>query len=439
MKYRQLSILYIPSLLFGFDIIALGMLIPYFSETFNISIPIAQLFISLNSFILALSLIPAGKLCDFIGDKNTIITGLILVSLSSILIIIESQFYTILFIRIFMAIGNGLVLIGTLSLIHNKTTKNMKAKLIAYWSFFAGLGMIIAPLLTPILVDATHWKSIFFITSLTAIITALLLKLTPSIYNQTTIVKTTKVNNLLYLTVFFWAIISLIVLASLKLGFILINTYFIIIILFIVTIFLTVFLYKIVKKYTKDYPISYFIAIFIGSFGYFAGGVSIASCSLCFWMISIDGYSLNKTSTIMLAFTLAYTLSPIISAKFLRYLSIKQFVYIGLSLLLFGMVSFFILSTIKSSAYYYMISYVFLGSGCGLVNPYSAALALEKIGHLTTGGASGMLLTCKWLSSAMGVAITSIIWTSFSNPILPLLVMFIFLFCISIYLLKKLS
>ena len=108
-------------------------------------------------------LIPAGALGDRYGRKLSLLGGLVVFALGSILAAFSSGTGTLIGARVVMGLGAAFVMPATLSILNAVFPPKERPQAIAAWSAVAGVGIVIGPTLGGLLLSHFWWGSVFLI------------------------------------------------------------------------------------------------------------------------------------------------------------------------------------------------------------------------------------------------------------------------------------
>lgn len=125
----------------------------------------------INSYTLSLAslLLPFGALGDRIGRKPTLITGLILFGISSILSGAAPSTSVMIAARVLSGVGAALIMPVTLAIITTNFPNEEKSKAIGIWTAVAGGGGILGMFLSAVLVDFMSWRWLFLLPVILAV------------------------------------------------------------------------------------------------------------------------------------------------------------------------------------------------------------------------------------------------------------------------------
>ncbi|MBV9659544.1 MAG: MFS transporter [Acidimicrobiales bacterium] len=116
-----------------------------------------------DAYTLAMAglLLSLGSLGDRIGRHRTLAGGLVVFGIGSALAGLSGSAGELIASRVVMGIGAAAIMPATLSILTNVFTGSERAKAIAIWSAFSGLGVAIGPTLGGWLLEHFSWGSIF--------------------------------------------------------------------------------------------------------------------------------------------------------------------------------------------------------------------------------------------------------------------------------------
>ena len=159
---------------------------PFMGSSINVALPIIgkELFISASilawiatSYLLSISifLLPSGKIADIYGRKKVFLSGLIIYSLSSLLLAFSSNPYLIIFLRVIQGIGAAMIFGMGIAILTEIFPPHERGKAFGINSASVYTGLSLGPFLGGILTKEFGWRSIFLFNSIISFITAVYL------------------------------------------------------------------------------------------------------------------------------------------------------------------------------------------------------------------------------------------------------------------------
>ena len=143
----------------------------------DLSTPIHYVEISVSTFLFgfALGQLFGGPASDRFGRKPTIALGLILFSITSLLLMYTESINELLVLRALQAIGGGMATVNSSAIIRDLFSGNEMAKVLSMVAMVMMSAPLIAPMLGALIVKFYDWQTIFLFLSLYSILVMLLL------------------------------------------------------------------------------------------------------------------------------------------------------------------------------------------------------------------------------------------------------------------------
>lgn len=143
----------------------------------DMSVPIHYIEISISTFLfgLALGQLIGGPLSDRFGRKPMIALGLILFSITSLLLTQTDSINQLLMLRALQAIGGGMATVNSSAVIRDLFSGDDMAKVLSMVAIVMMSAPLIAPMLGAFVVQFFDWQSIFFSLAMYALVVMCLL------------------------------------------------------------------------------------------------------------------------------------------------------------------------------------------------------------------------------------------------------------------------
>jgi EmrB/QacA subfamily drug resistance transporter len=157
------AVLSLAAFMSSLDIFIVNLAFPYISRDFHGS-SLESLSWVLNgySILFAAVLVPAGRWADRIGRRRMFVAGLVVFTLGSILSGLAPNVALLIGARLVQAIGAGMMVPASLSLLLAAVPGHARAQAIGTWSAIAALGAALGPVIGGFLVEVS-WRWVFWI------------------------------------------------------------------------------------------------------------------------------------------------------------------------------------------------------------------------------------------------------------------------------------
>ena len=156
------------------DLFIVNLAFPYISRDFHGS-SLDSLSWVLNgySILFAAVLVPAGRWADRVGRRRMFVAGLVVFTVGSILSGVAPDVSLLITARLVQAIGAGMMVPASLSLLLAAVPGHARAKAIGTWSAIGALGAALGPVIGGFLVEVS-WRWVFWINIPVGVITVVL-------------------------------------------------------------------------------------------------------------------------------------------------------------------------------------------------------------------------------------------------------------------------
>jgi EmrB/QacA subfamily drug resistance transporter len=168
------------------DLFIVNLAFPYISRDFHGS-SLDSLSWVLNgySILFAAVLVPAGRWADRIGRRRMFVAGLVVFTLGSILSGVSVDVAMLISSRLVQAVGAGMMVPASLSLLLAAVPGHARAQAIGTWSAIGALGAALGPVIGGFLVEVS-WRWVFWINIPVGVVTVILaLKVLPESRDET--------------------------------------------------------------------------------------------------------------------------------------------------------------------------------------------------------------------------------------------------------------
>lgn len=148
-------------------------LLPLIIATFRISRSEAGVLMTATFIGYSLGIIPAGYLSDHIGRKTVIVGGMLLYSLTSLLIALSRSPITMAWLRLGTGIGLGTHIAASNALLSRYFPPGEREGAVGFHESGANVGFVLAFILVGLLGERLGWSPIFLITGLVGLLYSL--------------------------------------------------------------------------------------------------------------------------------------------------------------------------------------------------------------------------------------------------------------------------
>src|SRR5271170_7773707 len=174
------GVLSLAAFMSSLDLFIVNLAFPYVSRDFHGS-SLDSLSWVLNgySILFAAVLVPAGRWADRVGRRRMFVAGLVVFTLGSVLSGLSDNVSLLIAARLVQAIGAGMMVPASLSLLLAAVPGHARAQAIGTWSAIGALGAALGPVIGGFLVEVS-WRWVFWINIPVGVVTVILaLKVLP--------------------------------------------------------------------------------------------------------------------------------------------------------------------------------------------------------------------------------------------------------------------
>ncbi len=164
---RRVGILAICSmslLIVGLDVTIINVALPTIGRDLHASISGLQWTLDAYTLVLASLLMLSGSTADRFGRRRTFIIGLSVFVIGSLLCSVAPSLAWLVVARMLQAVGGSMLNPVAMSIVTNTfTVPHERAQAIGVWASVLGISMALGPVVGGLLVNASGWRSIFWI------------------------------------------------------------------------------------------------------------------------------------------------------------------------------------------------------------------------------------------------------------------------------------
>ncbi len=163
-KWLILAICCMSLFIVGLDTTIVNLALPSIQSDLRASASGLQWTVDAYTVVLASLLMLSGSMADRFGRRRTFQTGLLLFGLASLLCSLAPDTGSLVAFRMLQAVGGAMLNPVAMSIIVNTFTDlKERARAIGIWGGVAGMSLAFGPVVGGALVDASGWRSIFWI------------------------------------------------------------------------------------------------------------------------------------------------------------------------------------------------------------------------------------------------------------------------------------
>jgi EmrB/QacA subfamily drug resistance transporter len=164
-RKRRVRVLLICSMslfMVGLDITAVNVALPSLGKQMDASLSWLQWTVSAYTVVMASLLLFAGSMADRLGRKRTLVIGLSVFSVASLLCSLASTVELLVVFRVLQGIGASMLNPVAMSIITNTfTDPRERAQAVGVWGAVFGASMAVGPIIGGALVSSVGWEWIF--------------------------------------------------------------------------------------------------------------------------------------------------------------------------------------------------------------------------------------------------------------------------------------
>lgn len=165
MRRKNLALLGVALLLFTacFHFTGVGAALPFIQKTFQSDVLQLQWITSFFSVVMGMTMIAAGKLGDRFGRKQVLLLGSLLFGLASLGAGYSPSLEILMAFRVLQGIGASIIFIVSPALLSEVFPQSAQVRAISIYGAAMGLGLMLGPFVTGVLIEAFSWRWVFWI------------------------------------------------------------------------------------------------------------------------------------------------------------------------------------------------------------------------------------------------------------------------------------
>lgn len=145
----------------GLDGTATTIAAPYIARSVHATLPELELIANAYLVVLALGLLPAGRIADRFGRRATFITGVLAFGISSIAIALSGSVAALASFRAVQGFAGALLQPAALALLRTSFAPERRSLAIGIWSGMNALAIGVGPVIAGLLVQSFGWPTVF--------------------------------------------------------------------------------------------------------------------------------------------------------------------------------------------------------------------------------------------------------------------------------------
>lgn len=147
----------------GLDGTATTIAAPYIARSVHATLPDLELIANTYLVVLALGLLPAGRIADRFGRRATFVTGVLAFGISSVAIALSDSVPALVAFRGVQGFAGALLQPAALALLRSSFTAARLSLAIGVWSGMNALAIGVGPVIAGLIVESFGWPAVFAI------------------------------------------------------------------------------------------------------------------------------------------------------------------------------------------------------------------------------------------------------------------------------------
>jgi EmrB/QacA subfamily drug resistance transporter len=162
-KWFALAVVCVSVTVIVLDNTIMNVALPSIADSLNANSSQLQWIVDAYTLVFASLLLSAGTIGDRYGRRGTLMSGLAIFGVGSVLAAFSTGPWMLIGFRGLMGIGAAAIYPTTLSIITNMFTGKERGRAIGIWAALAGVGVALGPILGGVLLDHWWWGSVLLV------------------------------------------------------------------------------------------------------------------------------------------------------------------------------------------------------------------------------------------------------------------------------------
>jgi len=145
------------------DFFSLGLAMPTIAKGLGLKVTDLQWLVSAYLLAIGAFTVPAGRIGDLIGRRRTLIVGLALFGVTSLLCGLSTEIVPLVLSRAVQGIGAALIIPNAFALISNDTSEKERPEVVGAMIGLSGVGTALGPVVGGVFASTVGWQWVFWI------------------------------------------------------------------------------------------------------------------------------------------------------------------------------------------------------------------------------------------------------------------------------------
>jgi MFS family permease len=155
------------------DFFSLSLALPTIASSLGVAVTDLQWLVSGYLLSLGALLVPAGRVGDIVGRKLTLVVGLVIFAVTSLICGATSDIGLLIGSRVTQGVGAALIMPTVFALVANDSEESERPKIVGFLLGIAGVGTALGPIVGGVFASTVGWQWVFWINVPLAVIALL--------------------------------------------------------------------------------------------------------------------------------------------------------------------------------------------------------------------------------------------------------------------------